>query len=128
MLDNISDVTLRSLRENIAVVSQNLEVPNRSIREIVSYGLHANDVEIAESCKAASIHERIIRCNAGYSTVVGEGGIKLSGGERQRIAIARAFLKNSKILLLNEAISAVDNITEKLIRESLKSRGKVEQF
>ena len=53
--------------------------------------------------------------------MVGEGGIKLSGGERQRVAIARAFLKNLKILLLNEAISAMDNITEKLIRELLKS-------
>jgi len=56
--------------------------------------------------------------------VVGEGGIKFLGGERQRIAIARAFLKNLKILLLNEAISAMDNITKKLIHESLKSWGK----
>jgi len=121
---NISNVTLRSLQENIAVVPQNLEVPNKSIREIVSYGLHANDVKIMESCKAASIHERIVHCNAGYNTVVGKGGIKLSGGKRQRIAIARAFLKNSKILLLDEATSAIDNITEKSIRESLKSQGK----
>jgi len=90
-------------------------VPNRSIREIVLYGLHANNIKIAESCKAASIHKRIIRCNTGYSIVVREGGIKLSGSKRQRIAIARAFLKNSKILLLDEAISAIDNITEKSI-------------
>ena len=99
-------------------------MPNRSIREIILYGLHANNVEITESYKAASIHKRIICCNAGYSTVVGEGGIKLSGGERQRIAIARAFLKNLKILLLDEATSAIDNITVKSIRKSLKSRGK----
>jgi ATP-binding cassette, subfamily B, bacterial len=85
------------------------------------YRLHTNNIEIAESYKAASIHKRIIYCNARYNIVVREGGIKLSGGKRQRIAIARAFLKNSKILLLDEATSAIDNITEKLIRESLKS-------
>jgi len=85
------------------------------------YGLHANNIKIVESCKAASIHKRIIYCNTGYNTVVREGGIKLLGGKCQRIAIIRAFLKNLKILLLNKAISAIDNITEKLIRKSLKS-------
>ena len=74
-----------------------------------------------ESYKAASIHKRIISCNARYNTVVREGGIKLLGGKHQRVAIARAFLKNPKILLLDEAISTIDNITEKSIRESLKS-------
>ena len=77
-----------------------------------------------ESCKAASIYKRIVYCNTKYNTVVGEGGIKLLGSKRQRIAIARAFLKNLKILLLNKAISTMDNITEKSIRESLKSQGK----
>jgi len=61
---------------------------------------------------------------AGYNTVVREGGIKLLGGERQRITIVRAFLKNSKILFLDEAIFTVDNVMEKSISESLKSRGK----
>jgi len=76
-----------------------------------------------ESYKAASIYKWIIYYNAGYNIVVGEGGIKLLGGERQRITIVRAFFKNSKILLLDKTISAIDNITKKLIRESLKSRG-----
>jgi len=79
---NISNVTLRSLRENIAVIPQNLKVPNKSIREIVLYGLHADDVKIVESCKAASIHKRIVYCNARYNTVVREEGIKLLGGKR----------------------------------------------
>jgi ATP-binding cassette subfamily B protein len=74
-----------------------------------------------KSYKAASIYKRIIYYNTRYNIVVKEGGIKLSGGKRQRIAIVRAFLKNLKILLLNEAISAIDNITKKSIRESLKS-------
>ena len=85
------------------------------------YGLHTNNIKIVKSCKAASIYKRIISCNAKYNTVVREGGIKLSSSKRQRVAIIRAFLKNLKILLLNEATSAIDNITEKLIRESLKS-------
>ena len=88
------------------------------------YGLHANNIKIVKSCKAAFIHERIIYCNTRYNTVVGEKGIKLLGSKLQRIAIARAFLKNLKILLLNEATSAVDNIMEKSICKSLKSRGK----
>jgi len=85
------------------------------------YRLYANNAKITESYKAASIHKRIIYCNAKYNTVVREGGIKLLGGKRQHIAIIRAFLKNLRILLLDKAISTIDNITEKLIRESLKS-------
>jgi ATP-binding cassette, subfamily B, bacterial len=85
------------------------------------YRLYTNNIKIIESCKASSIYKRIIYCNARYNTLVGEGGIKLLGGKRQRITIAKAFLKNLKILLLNEATSTIDNITEKSIHESLKS-------
>ena len=85
------------------------------------YGLYTNNIKIIKGCKAASIYKQIIYCNAGYNIVVREGGIKLLGGERQRIAIARAFLKNLKILFLDEAISAIDNITKKSIHKSLKS-------
>ena len=85
------------------------------------YGLHANNIKIIKSYKAASIHKRIISCNARYNIVVRKGGIKLLSGKRQRIAIVKAFLKNPKILLLDEATSTIDNITEKSIRESLKS-------
>jgi ABC-type transport system involved in Fe-S cluster assembly fused permease/ATPase subunit len=77
-----------------------------------------------KSCKAASIHEQIIYYNTGYNTVVRERGIKLLGSELQRIAITKAFLKNLKILLFDKAISAINNITEKLIRKSLRSQGK----
>jgi ABC-type multidrug transport system fused ATPase/permease subunit len=85
------------------------------------YGLYTNNTKITESYKAASIYKRIIYYNARYNIVVREGGIKLLDGKCQRIAIARAFLKNLKILLLNKAISTIDNIIEKLIRESLKT-------
>ena len=79
---NISNVILRSLRENIAIIPQNLKVPNKLIREIVLYGLYTNNAKIAESCKAASIYKRIIYCNARYNIVVREGGIKLLGSKR----------------------------------------------
>ena len=119
---NTRDVTLSSLRDNIAIVPQSLDLPNKSIKEIVAYGLNAKANEIEEACKAACIHDRIIGFETRYDTKVGEEGVKLSGGERQRIAIARAILKNPKILLLDEATSAVDNLTEVPIRESLKSQ------
>ncbi|OCK88672.1 uncharacterized protein K441DRAFT_469539, partial [Cenococcum geophilum 1.58] len=92
-------------------------VLNKLIREIVLYGLYTNNTKIGESYKAASIYKRIIYYNTRYNIVVREGGIKLSGRKHQHITIARAFLKNLKILLLNEAISTIDNIIEKLIRE-----------
>jgi len=88
------------------------------------YGLYTNNIKIVEGYKAAFIYKQIICCNARYNIIVEEGGIKLSGGKRQRITITRAFLKNLKILLLDEAISAIDNITKKLIRESLKNQRK----
>jgi len=88
------------------------------------YGLYTNNIEIVEGYKAAFIYKRIIYYNARYNIVVKEGGIKLLGGKRQRIAITKAFLKNLKILFFNEALFTIDNIIEKLIYESLKSRGK----
>ena len=80
---------------------------------------NANSEELIEACKAAAIHEHIAGLPEGYDTVVGERGYKLSGGEKQRIAIARAILKNPKILILDEATSALDTHSERLIQHSL---------
>jgi len=88
------------------------------------YRLRINNIKIIKGYKAASIYKRIIYYNVRYNTVVKEGGIKFLGGECQRIIIARAFLKNLKILLFNETIFIINNITKKLIYESFKSWGK----
>ena len=93
-----------------------------SIKEIVGYGLSAKTNKIEEACKAAYIYNQIMHYKAQYDTKVGEEGVKLLGSKHQRIIIARAVLKNPKILLLNKATSAIDNLTEVPIRELLKSQ------
>ncbi len=112
---------VQAARENMALVSQNVFLFPTSIRENVRYGnLNATDEQIVEACKNARIHDFIVGLPEGYDSIVGERGILLSGGERQRISIARAFLKNAPILLLDEPTSAIDVETEGLIQEALK--------
>ena len=111
----------------MGVVPQDPSLFDNSIMENVRYArLEASDAEVIEACKAAAIHDRILSYTDGYHTRVGERGIKLSGGEKQRIAIARIMLKNSKIILLDEATSSVDSETEALIQTALQrlTRGK----
>ncbi|KAL5400706.1 hypothetical protein PMIN03_012154 [Paraphaeosphaeria minitans] len=117
---DIRKVTLSSLRKAIGIVPQNPELFNKSILENVRYGRsNATDDEVETACKAAAIHDRIIEFSAGYDTVVGEGGVRMSGGERQRLAIARILLKNPKVVLLDEATSAVDTVTEAKIQKAV---------
>ena len=117
---DIRNVTLASLREHIGVVPQDPTLFNDTIMANVRYAkLEATDDEVMEACKTAAIHEKILTFREGYATKVGERGIKLSGGELQRIAIARAILKNAKIILLDEATSSVDSETEAKIQEGL---------
>ncbi|GFF28966.1 heavy metal tolerance protein [Aspergillus lentulus] len=110
---DIRDVTQSSLRDALGIVSQNPVLFSASIMENLRYAkLDASDEEIYRACRAAAIHDRIFSFPKGYQTQVGEQGVKLSRGEVQRLAIARAFLKDPSILVLDEATSAVDTEAE----------------
>ena len=116
---NIKHVTQDSLRQNIAFIPQDSTMFNRTLRENIAYGRpNASENEIISAAKKASAHAFICNANDGYNTLVGDRGIKLSGGQRQRIAIARAFLKDSPILILDEATAALDSETENAIQKS----------
>lgn len=118
---DISTVTLASLREHISVVSQEPFLFNGTIRENIAYGkLNATEDELIAAAKAANCYEFITRLVEGFDTSVGERGVKLSVGEKQRVSIARALLKNSPILILDEATASVDTATERLIQEALE--------
>ncbi len=117
---DIRRIKIKSLRDKIAIVTQDVFLFSGSIKENIRFGKpSATDEEIVESAKKSHAHDFIIKLPKGYDTEIGERGVKLSGGERQRIAIARAILKNPKILILDEATSQIDTESEKLIREAL---------
>lgn len=121
-MKDIDDVTEDSLRKNISVVPQEAILFHRSIRENIGYGkLDATEEEILAASKKAHIYDFIQTLPNGFDTIVGERGTKISGGQRQRIAIARAFLKNSPILILDEATSNLDSQSEREIQKSLDS-------
>ena len=116
----IHDITLDSLRKNIGIVQQDIYLFNASIKENILYGrLDATDQEVIEAAKRANIHDYIMSMEDGYDTRIGERGVRLSGGQKQRLSIARVFLKNPPILILDDATSALDNTTEILIQKSL---------
>ena len=118
---SISKTSLRCLRQNISVVSQEPFLFNGTVRENIAYGnLDASDEEIIEAAKAANSHDFISELTEGFDTKVGERGVRLSVGEKQRISIARALLKNSPILILDEATASVDTATERLIQQALE--------
>ena len=117
---DIRDVTQDSLRSAIAMIPQDPSLFHRSLMENIRYGRTcASDEEVIEAAKKAHAHEFIEKLSQSYDSLVGERGVKLSGGQRQRIAIARAILKNAPILILDEATSQLDSVTESLIQESL---------
>ena len=117
----ISGISLESLRAHISVVSQEAFLFNGTIRENIQYGrLEATEQELRAAARAANCHEFIERLPQGYDSRVGERGVKLSVGEKQRVSIARALLKDTPILILDEATASVDTATEKLIQEALE--------
>ena len=118
---SIYDVKVESLRSNIGIVQQEVFLFTGTIKDNILYGKStATDEEVIEAAKMANIHEFIESLPEGYNTYIGERGVKLSGGQKQRISIARVFLKNPAILILDEATSAFDNVTEKIIQDSLE--------
>lgn len=118
---DIKKVTQESLRSHIAMIPQDPVLFHRTLMENIRYGrIEATDAEVIECSKKAHCHEFIEKLAEGYQALVGERGVKLSGGQRQRIAIARALLKNAPILILDEATSSLDSVTENYIQESLK--------
>ena len=121
----IQKMRLKSLRQKIGLVQQDVFLFAGTIRENIAYGkIDATDDEIMEAAKAAELHEDILKMPDGYNTIVGERGIKLSGGQKQRISIARILLKNPPILILDEATSSLDSVTEEKIQESFAKLSK----
>ena len=119
---DIRTLDRKSFLSQIALVPQETLLFGGTVKENILYGkLDATDTELKEAAQKANAHEFIVGMEKGYNTVVGEKGAKLSGGERQRIAIARAILKDPKILVLDEATSSLDNRSESLIQNALET-------
>jgi ATP-binding cassette subfamily B protein len=119
---DIAHVTLRSLHEQVALIPQDPLLFHRSLEDNIHYGnLEATKEEVIQAAQMAQCDEFIRKTPKGYESKVGERGTKLSGGERQRIAIARAILADAPILILDEATSSLDSVTERYIQDSLES-------
>ncbi len=117
---DLTEVKVESLRNQIGIVSQEPFLFSGSIGENIAYGKpDASPLDVVAAAKAANAHEFIVNFPEGYDTLVGERGMRVSGGERQRIAIARAILKNPRILILDEATASVDTETEEKIQQAL---------
>lgn len=117
---NIKDLNLHDVRESIAVVPQDAFLFSDSIKNNIKFGKeNATDDEVMEAAKKAVVHNNIMGFNHQYDTIIGERGITLSGGQKQRVSIARAIIKDSRILLLDDCLSAVDTETEEAILNNL---------
>lgn len=122
---DVRDLTLKSLRNQIGMVQQDVYLFDGTIRENIAYGKpDATDEEIKEAARRANMDDFIMQLPKQYDTYVGEKGTRLSGGQKQRISIARVFLKNPPILILDEATSALDNESERYIQKSLEELAK----
>lgn len=118
---DVREITIDSLRSQIAVVMQDAILFNGTIRENILYGRRgASESEMLEAARMAHVHEFVAETPLGYETIIGERGITLSGGQKQRVSIARAFLRNPRILILDEATSNLDSHSEAIIQEALQ--------
>jgi len=118
---DVRSINLKVLRSAISMVPQDTILFSGTIKENICWGKEdATDEEVIKAAKLAQAHDFIINLPDGYDTVIGERGVTLSGGQKQRIAIARALIKNPKILILDDATSAVDFVTEQKIIKGLK--------
>ena len=117
----VDKISLSSLRDNIGIVQQDVFLFSGTVKDNIEYGKPGATMdEIKEAARKANILDFIETLENGFDTQVGERGVRLSGGQKQRISIARAFLKDPKILILDEATSALDNVSERLIQQSLE--------
>ena len=122
---DIRDIKLKSLRDHIGIVQQDVYLFAGTVLENISYGKPGSTKEeIIEAAKLANAHDFIMELPNGYDTDIGQRGIKLSGGQKQRLSIARVFLKNPPILIFDEATSALDNESENIVKESLEKLAK----
>jgi ATP-binding cassette subfamily B protein len=113
-------MTQDSLHSQLSLIPQDPNLFHRSLLENIRYGrLEATDEEVLDAARKAHAHEFITKIKDQYSSLVGERGVKLSGGQRQRIAIARVVVKNAPVLILDEATSSLDSITEQAIQDTL---------
>ena len=119
---NIQKVSLKSLRKNLSLVSQDVVLFDDTIRNNIAYAkTNASDDDIKNACKFAAADEFIDKLPKGYNTMIGENGIRLSGGQKQRISIARAILKQSPIILLDEATSSLDAGSEEIVQNAINN-------
>jgi ATP-binding cassette subfamily B protein len=122
---DVRDWNLESLRRQISIIEQDIFLFSRSIAENIGFGKPgATQEEIEVAAKAAQAHEFIINFKDGYETIIGERGVTLSGGQRQRLALARAFLTNPHILILDDSTSAIDSATEDKIQQAIYAAAK----
>jgi len=119
---DIRDFRLRTYRDLVAIVPQDVFLFDGSVRDNIAYGRHqATEEEVLDAARRANAHEFIVNLPEGYETFVGERGVKLSGGQQQRLAIARAILARPQVLILDEATSNLDTESEQLIQAAMST-------
>jgi subfamily B ATP-binding cassette protein MsbA len=117
---NIKELSLNSLREQIAVVTQDNFLFNTTVAENIRLGnLNATQADVEKAAREAFCHDFIMELPEKYETMIGERGVRLSGGQQQRLAIARAFLKDAPLIIMDEATSSLDNESEAMVQEAL---------